>query len=250
MSMTLFYIIGATLTVSSFSLVGIGLVYYLLKRWPDSILSLVSLSAGSMMAATFLHILPEVIEEFGAELPLTLTLTSFILFFILEKVLHWQHCHEPNCEVHSFGYLNLIGDSVHNFVDGLIIAAAFSASWELGIAATLAIALHEIPQEIGDFGVLIHSGFSRRFAVLANFGVALTSVAGGIVGYYFVSAIEHAEQFLLPLAAGSFLYIAASDLMPEIRKERQPSKVAFAFGWFMLGIGLLAAVTNFGGGAH
>jgi len=188
----------------------------------------VSLSAGAMMGAAFLHFLPETPNYL-------LTLISFCLFFLIEKLLHWRHCHKTRCHIHTFGYMNLIGDGLHNFLDGLIIAAAFSVNQALGWSTVLALALHEIPQEIADFGVLLYAGWSKQKALFANFSVALTAVLGGLLGYYF-SLSTTLSEWLIPVAAGGFIYIAASDLLPEIRKEKSLTKTLLNFGTFVLGI--------------
>jgi zinc and cadmium transporter len=132
--------------------------------------------------------------------------------------------------------MNLIGDSIHNFIDGLIIAASFIASTSLGITTTIAIAAHEIPQEIGDFGVLIYGGFKKKKAIILNFAVALTIVFGGIVGYFISEVINHATIYLLPFAAGGFIYIAATDLIPEIKKELDFKKYMATLIVFICGI--------------
>jgi len=159
-----------------------------------------------------------------------------VLFYLIEKIFHWRHCHQDHCDVHTFGYVNLIGDSIHNFIDGLIIAATFLVDVRLGITTSLAIALHEIPQEIGDFGVLLYAGFERMKALVLNFLVALTVVAGGIVGYFLSFRLEGLLVYLLPLAAGGFLYISTSDLIPEIRKETNLKKSLLSFTFFIIGI--------------
>ena len=164
----------------------------------------------------------------------------------LEKLLHWRHCHKKNCDVHTFGYMNLFGDAVHNFIDGLVIAATFLTDIRLGIITSFAIALHEIPQEIGDFGVLLYSGFSRKKALFANFLVALTAVFGGIIGYFLSFQIENMTSYLLPFTAGGFIYIAASDLMPEIRKETSLRKSMLSFGVFLVGIAIMFLVKFIG----
>jgi len=163
-------------------------------------------------------------------------IVGFFLFFLIEKLLFWRHCHKAHCEVHSFAYMNLVGDSIHNFIDGLIIATTFVASIPLGIITTFAIASHELPQEIGDFGVLIHGGFNRRRALMLNFAVALTAIAGGITGYFVVVYIKSMFIFLLPFAAGGFLYIAATDLIPELKKEENVKKSIGIFLVFILGV--------------
>lgn len=207
---------------------------------------LVALSAGALTGGAFLHLLPEAANEISGDGLYLIALGAFVFFFFMEKMLFWRHCHKENCEIHTFGYMNLFGDALHNFIDGLVIAAAFLTDAGLGIVTTLAIALHEIPQEIGDFGVLIHAGFDKTKALMINYAVALMVVAGGIAGYFLSFAVEGVIPYLLPFAAGGFIYIAASDLMPEIRKERVLKKSAGAFLVFLLGIALMFAVKLIG----
>lgn len=167
-----------------------------------------------------MHLLPEAVEEADPNLIFIIFVISFASFFLIEKLLFWRHCHKEECPIHSFGYMNLVGDGIHNFIDGLVIAGAFMINFHLGIATTLAIAAHEIPQEIGDFGVLIHAGFEYKTALIVNYLVALTVVLGGVVGYFFLSFSSNILPYILPVAAGGFVYIAASDLIPEIRREQ------------------------------
>ena len=196
------------------------------------------------MGGAFLHLIPEAIEQaedthFDV---MIIILIGFILFFIIEKVLHWRHCHKGKCDVHTFHYMNLVGDSIHNFIDGLILAASFVTSIELGITTTIAIAAHEIPQEIGDFGVLIYGGFKKKKAIILNFIVALTVVFGGIVGYFISQSVKQATTFLLPFAAGGFIYIAATDLVPEIKKELDVKKYMATLIVFILGIMIMWSI--------
>ena len=219
------------------------LFFYFKKETLNKItIFLVSLSAGALTGGAFLHLLPEAARQIPADDIYLIALGAFVFFFFMEKLLLWRHCHQENCAVHSFGYMNLIGDSVHNFIDGLIIAAAFLVNPGLGIAATLAIVLHEVLQEIGDFGVLVHAGFSKTKALIINYIVALTVVAGDAAGYFLSFAVENVIPHLLPFAAGGFIYIAASDLMPEIRKEKVLKKSMGAFLVFLLGIAIMFAV--------
>jgi len=190
---------------------------------------LVSLSIGVLLGVAFLDLIPESVEKSGGEKAFIYILIGFFLFFFIEKILHWRHCHEEHCPVHAFAYMNLIGDAVHNFTDGLIIGASFVVDFRLGIATTFAVALHEIPQEIGDLGVLIYAGFKRSKALFFNFITALTAVAGGVLGFYISSFTDNFTQFLLPFAAGGFIYIAASDLIPESKKERNIKKSVLNF---------------------
>lgn len=200
---------------------------------------LVALSAGALMGGAFLHLMPEAAEQIKPNALFGIFLISFVVFFLIEKLFHWRHCHRADCPIHSFGYMNLIGDSIHNFIDGLIIASTFMIDFNLGVAATLAVAIHEIPQEIGDYGVLIHAGFSNKKALILNYLVAFTVVLGGLVGYFFFSHLNNVLPYLLPFAAGGFVYIAASDLMPEIRKEANLKKSIGTFLVFILGILLM-----------
>lgn len=233
---TLTYIVIASFLISSGSLLGVLFLAARKELLEKALLFLVSLSAGTLMGGAFLRLMPEALEQLPSTVLFSLVLASFILFFLIEKILHWRHCHKEICDVHTFGQMNLIGDSIHNFIDGLIIAATFLIDIRLGMAATLAIAFHEIPQEIGDFGVLIYAGFKKSKALILNFSVALMTVLGGVVGYFLSFSLENLATYLLPLAAGGFLYIATSDLIPEIRKEQNFKKSLLSFVCFLVGI--------------
>ncbi|MFH1582659.1 MAG: ZIP family metal transporter [bacterium] len=232
----LFYIIAATLLISLGALIGVFSLAARKESIEKIILFLVSLSAGTLMGGAFLHLLPEALEGMPAEEVFGIVLFSFILFFLVEKIFHWRHCHEGDCGIHSFGPINLIGDSIHNFIDGLIIAATFLVDINLGIATTIAIAFHEIPQEIGDFGVLLHAGYKKVKALALNYFVALTVVVGGITGYFISFSLDDLIVKLLPFAAGGFLYISTSDLIPEIRKETGLKRSLISFFFFLIGI--------------
>ena len=245
----LVFIILATIIVSLISFVGIFTLTIKDKVLNKILLVLIGLSAGALMGGAFLHLLPETVES-GEKFNVPLidlflfVLVGFILFFIIEKVLHWRHCHKGKCDVHTFQYMNLIGDSIHNFIDGLIMAASFVVSIPLGITTTIAISVHEIPQEIGDFGVLVYGGFSKKKALVLNFLVALTAVLGGIIGYFISSRVENTVLYILPFAAGGFIYIAATDLVPEIRKEIDMKKYMATLVVFILGI-LIMLITKY-----
>lgn len=236
-------ILLATFLISLGSLIGVLTLSLDQKRLQRGLYYFVALSCGAMMGAAFLHLLPEAIELLPGKTALTITLFSFIGFFIIEKGLHWRHCHQADCDQHSFGFMNLIGDGIHNFLDGLIIAATFTSGSGLGWATVLAIALHEIPQEISDYGVLLYSGWSRKQALIANFLVALTAVAGGLIGYYLTTEAGF-SSILTSIAAGGFIYIAASDLLPEIRKETSLKKSGYLFAAFLFGILLMMIFKN------
>ena len=242
------YILLATFIVSLISFVGVVTLALKDKILNKILLILIGLSAGALMGGAFLHLLPEAVEKSTGLDVYLFVLIGFILFFLIEKVLHWRHCHKGECDVHTFHYMNLVGDSIHNFIDGLIMAASFVVSIPLGITTTIAIATHEIPQEIGDFGVLLYGGFSKKRAIMLNFVIALTAVLGGIVGYFVSKSIENIVVFILPFAAGGFIYIAATDLVPEIRKELDMKKYMATLFVFICGI-LIMWVTKviFGG---
>jgi len=244
---SLLYIILSTFIISSASLVGVFTLSIKEKTLSKFLLSLISLSAGALIGGAFLHLLPEASEMLNIETIYFIVLLSFTSFFLVEKLLHWRHCHKNKCDVHhTIGYMNLIGDAVHNFIDGLVIAGTFLTDIRLGIITSIAIALHEIPQEIGDFGVLVYSGFTRKKALFANFFVAATSILGGIVGYFLSMQINNITSYLLPFTAGGFIYVAASDLMPEIRKETSLKKSMYSFGFFLVGILIMFLVKYLG----
>jgi zinc and cadmium transporter len=247
-------IVGSTVLVSAISFIGVLSLPLDKKSMQGWLILLVALSAGVLIGDAFLHLIPEAFEAneglataLGGptETTLGLVIVGFLIFLFIEKVVHWRHCHEPDCEVHTFGYMNLVGDSVHNLMDGLAIAASFVSGPQLGVATTLAIIFHEIPQEVGDFGVLLHSGFTKGRAMGMNFLTALTAVLGGIAGFWISSAYGSFIGLLLPITAGGFIYISASDLVPELHKESDLGKAIPAFAVFMLGIIFMWALRAF-----
>lgn len=239
---TLLWILTSTFLISLISFIGVAVLALTKKLLNQIVLSLVALSAGALLGGAFLHLIPESLEALSIGTSSLFILLGFSLFFIVEKVLHWRHCHKGECKVHTFAYMNLLGDAVHNFIDGLIIAASFIINIHVGLAASLAIILHEIPQEIGDFGVLIYGGVEKFRALFLNFLCAVTAVAGGITGF-FISQSGISTVWLLPFAAGGFLYIAATDLVPELLKEIHPKRIISTYIMFFLGILLMYLVT-------
>jgi len=224
------------------------LTFFLSKKNIHKILLfLVAFATGTLLGGALFHFLPEAIEELNLTLTIILTLIGILIFYILEKILHWHHCHKDGtCDRHPFTYLTLYGDGIHNFLDGLIIAGAFLLSTNLGLVTTLLIILHEFPQEIGDFGILIYGGFSKQRALFYNFLSQITSIIGGIVGFYFLSVMDYAI-YILPLAAGGFLYIAIMDLIPEIAKEKNPAKLIANIIAIVLGLLILITAKLFVG---
>jgi len=200
---------------------------------------LLAFAAGALMGNAFLHLLPEAVEKVQSAHAFLFILFGFGLFFVIENILHWHHTHQDQPKHKSLGTLSLLGDGMHNFLDGLIIAAVFFIDVKLGFATALAVALHEIPQEVAEFGVLVHSGMSRVRALLFNFISASAVILGGVVSFLLAGVITEWVGSLLLLAVGIFLYIAASDFVPEIRKEQKVSKsigllFTFAAGIFLM----------------
>jgi zinc and cadmium transporter len=213
---------------------------------------MVSFAIGALLGAALLAVLPHALEAPGIRGAHTVTavlLLGLLGFFLLEKAVLWRHCHTHECEVHgssvgagsaipvaagigargsthahasASGYLILIGDAVHNFVDGVLIAAAFLTDLHLGVVTALAVAAHEIPQEVGDFAILLHSGFSRARALFYNVLSSLTTVVGGVLAYFSLSLTQEALPYMLAVAASSFIYIAVADLIPGLHKRLEP----------------------------
>ena len=243
--MALLWILSAVILVSAISLIGVFTIGIKSKFFDRILILLVGFAAGGLMGGAFLHLLPEAIETYGVESVFFYALTGFAVFFLLERYLYWRHCHDGVCDVHIFTYLNLFGDAAHNFIDGLIIAAAFMTEIKLGVVTTLAVVFHEIPQEIGDFGILVYGGFSKKKALLFNFMCALMSVLGALLGYFLYNAIDNVSLFLIPFTAGGFIYIAASDLIPELHKQKDAKRANLAFITFILGLAFMALAKTF-----
>jgi len=228
--------------VSALSLV--GLLTFLLRRelQKELLLYFVSFSVGGLFGGAFFHLIPEAAEASGFTPQLSaLILLGILSSFIVEQVLKWRHCHVLTSEEHphSFAYMNLFGDAVHNMIDGLIIGGSYLASTSMGVATTLAVCFHELPQEIGDFGVLLYAGFKRRRALLYNFLTALTAFIGVVIALVLNVYVEDLAMILVPFAAGNFIYIAGSDLIPELHAEGKLSQVVLQLVAMILGIFIL-----------
>ncbi|MFH1510355.1 MAG: ZIP family metal transporter, partial [Candidatus Woesearchaeota archaeon] len=206
---------------------------------------LVAFSAGALLSGAFLHLMEESLDKIAASTAFAFLLAGFVIFFLVERFLHWHHCHDGKCDVHPFSYLILFGDAVHNFIDGVVIAASFLVSVPFGFVTAALIIAHELPQELGNFGVLVYGGFSKGKAIVYSFIAQLTSVVGGVVGYFLASSVEGILPYILPAAAGGFVYIAASDLIPELHKEPRLKKSMVSFGLFVLGILFVWAIKFF-----
>lgn len=239
----------SVLCVSLVSLAGITLFSLQERLIRQSLLLLVGFSAGALLGDVFLHILPEILEEPSSAFPpFLLVLAGILLSFVIEKVVHWRHCHcsalpRDSMHVHPVGIMNLIGDGMHNFIDGALIAGSYLIDVQIGVATTVAVILHEIPQEIGDFAVLLFSGFSVRRAMFFNLLSAFVAFIGAIAIFAAATTVPALASLLLPIAAGNFLYIAGADLMPELHKETRLSRAVLQLLVILCGIGVMQLLT-------
>jgi zinc and cadmium transporter len=242
MSETYLYIFGSVLIVSAISLIGIIALGMQEKYLRAILLHLVSFSAGALLGDVFLQLIPEMSATGFGVAEGAYFLGGIIIFFMLERFILWHRGgHDDHEEsVHSSVYLTTVGDSLHNFIDGMVIAASFLASVPLGIATTLAVIFHEIPQEIGQFAILLHGGWSKTKAIWYNFLSALTAIAGAGLVVLFARNLQAAPSFLLAFAGASFVYIALSDIVPQLHKEESTKKSFIQILWLLAGIGLMA----------
>jgi zinc and cadmium transporter len=220
MANAILYALVSVIIVSAVSLVGIFTFLFNQKNLSKIVLYLVSFSVGALFGDVFIHLLPQAFKDANQGLIGIYIMSGIVFSFIVEKFIRWRHCHIETSKqhIHPFAYVNLIGDAMHNFIDGLVIAGAYFVSVPAGIATTIAIVLHEIPHEVGNFGVLIHGGFSRGKALFLNFVTALAALLGAIIGLV-LSGFSTTFTFLIPFAAGNLIYIAGTDLIPELHKD-------------------------------
>jgi zinc and cadmium transporter len=244
---TLAWIVVAGLGMSALALVGAVTVFLSAPTLTRLLLPMVGLAAGSLLGGAFFHMLPESVDALGNELGIYLALVAgFLVFFVLEQFLHWHHCHRAEHHQHlqrrPLGYLILLADGLHNLIGGLAVGGAFVVDIRVGVVTWLVAAAHEVPQELGDFGVLVHSGWQRRSALMWNLASALTFLFGALIAYGLADHIEVA--YLLPFAAGNFIYIAAADLLPEITSETRTRDKLETSGAFVLGLAILLTATQ------
>ncbi len=246
MSQIWLYTLISVFIVSAISLVGIVIVIVSQKYLKNFLLFMISFAAGALLGDVFLHLLPELVAEghFTAMSSIYI-LFGILFFFILEKILHWRHCHlsATKSHTHPLAFMNLVGDTVHNFIDGILIAASYMLSIPVGIATTIAVIMHEIPQEMGDFGVLLHSGMKVKKALLFNFLSALTSVIGAVIILWFGVNNQEFLKIIIPITIGGFLYIANSDLIPELHKDVKVKNSIIQLISFIVGIGIMFLLT-------
>lgn len=241
---TLVLIVVLGLAMGAIALVGSVTLMIPSGRLEQLLLPLVALAAGSLLGGAFLHMLPAAIDELGNTRAVWLWfLTGFVGFFILEQCLHWHHCHRPVSQHRPVGHLILVADGLHNLIGGLAVGSAIVVDHRVGFIAWVAAVAHEIPQELGDFGILINSGWDKKRALAFNVASASTFLVGGLIAYALAGSVEVA--FLLPFAAGNFTYIAATDLLPELTTDPALASKAASGVAFAIGIGVLLAAASF-----
>ena len=239
------YTIASVIGISLISLIGIAFLGISDEKLKKILIYMVSFSAGALFADVFIHLMPE-IEKTGDRLltPLII-IAGLVVSFVMEKFIHWHHCHQPHNHdhAHPFAIMSLFGDALHNFIDGMIIAASYLISIPAGMATTVAVVFHEIPQEVGDFGVLLQGGFSKKKAILLNLLTAGTALIGAIIVLAFGTSTNNLATWLVPFAIGNFIYIAGSDLIPQLHKEEFNTKNSvWQLIWFCLGVAIIAAM--------
>ncbi len=236
-----FYALISVIFVSLISLIGAVSLMLHIERLSGLLFALVSLAAGAMFGDAFIHILPEAYRADGGLSTALLVLLGIFLFFTLEKFLHWQHAHDVGTSAtpRPVGVLNLVSDGLHNLIDGVLIGASYLVGLPVGVATTLAVALHELPQEIGDFGVLLHAGYPARKALWLNFLSASAAILGTLIALLLGGRSAAFSQAMLPITAGSFIYIAGSDLVPEMHKEHATRRSLVQLLGMGAGMGLM-----------
>lgn len=244
--MTLLAIVGLTILGGLFGVFAALLIVGRLIQNQERLMHLVSFAAGAMLSAAFFDLLPEAFEQMAGAVPGRVLLYAFaglLIFYVVEQLLLVSHCHAGVCDVHKARRsMVILGDTVHNFLDGVAIAAALLVSWPLGLITAIAVFLHEIPQEVGDFGVLLQMGLTRRQALRWNMVSALSSIGGGVLVYLVASAAEAMVVPLVALAGGGFIYIATVDLLPEVHKELRRGHILGHMLTFGLGLAVLWAL--------
>lgn len=240
---TFWWILLSGLSMSVIALVGSITLLLRESMLRKLLLPLVAFAAGSLVGGALFHMMPAALIVMPPATTFSLVALGFLLFFGLEQFLHWHHCHRASAACRQpLTYLILIGDGLHNLLGGMSVAGVFLMDIRLGIAAWLAAAAHEVPQELGDFGVLVHGGWDKRSALLLNLLSGLTFLVGGLLAY--LVSLQYSVSWLVPLAAGNFLYIGASDLVPEVNKAHAFHATLLHFVAFTAGLGFLYAIAE------
>ncbi len=252
MELTTIYALGSSILVSLIAVLG-SIPFMLKKKISNRFLTiLLSISVGTLLGSVFLQLLPEAAShKYTLKLPIYL-MSGFLLFFVLEKFVHsrYEECKDKECHdnKHNLGLINIAGDGIHNFIDGLVIGSTYMISIPLGMAATVSIALHELPQEIADFGILLYAGFSRKKALFFNLLSAVTAMVGTVIGLLLSSKLTNFNSFILPFTAGVFLYIGASNLVPELHRRCSFAESIVDVAAIIVGFTIIALITIYGPG--
>ena len=238
----------ATLVVSVFSLTGILALSLKEETLHKILFFLIAFSAGTILGAALFDLLPEAVEHIEESIVFVYIASGFVAFYFLERFIYWYHGHGHHSDIESqeiepvtkgFAYLNILGDAIHNFIDGMIIAAGFTAAFPVGIATTIAVIFHELPQEMGDYGILIYAGFEKSKALLLNFAAAFSVVLGGIFASFFLETVEALSGILISYSAGAFIYLSASELIPELQEEKDFNRSLIQFVVFLIGLAVI-----------
>lgn len=235
------YALISVTIVSLLSLLGLVVFPFSEEKIKDFLIWAVAFAAGTLLGDAFLHLIPEAYDS-GTKIGASLSILGGIaIFFILEKFIHWHHCHDIECEdrPHAFSYVIIIGDAVHNFIDGMIIAGSYLVNIPLGIATTLAVVFHEIPHEVGDFAAMLYGGFDKKKALKYNFIAGLVAILGAVSVLLLSGMISGMETFLVPFAAGGFIYIAIADIIPELHKTYKPVQSTLQFVFMGAGVWIM-----------
>lgn len=238
------YMLVSVTVVSLLSLIGISLLALSHQAFHRIVFVLVALAVGALFGDSFLHLIPEAFADPAWRTVSSLcVLLGILLFFALENFLQWRHQHSDETHaIEPYGYLNILADIAHNLIDGLIIGASYRVGVKMGLATTLAVVLHELPHEFSNFGILVRSGFSRWRALFLNFLTALAALAGGLLAWWAGDHLVDSIRFLIPLTAGGFIYIAGSDLVPQLHRDVKSFRAFFQLLAILAGAALMALV--------
>lgn len=238
----------SVITVSLLSLLGLIAFPFGEEKIKKFLIWAVAFAGGTLLGDAFLHLIPESYKD-GAGVGISFSILGGMLaFFVLEKFIHWHHCHDVGCEEHNhtFSYVIMVGDAAHNFIDGMIIAASYMVSIPIGIATTLAVVFHEIPHEVGDFASMLYGGFSKQKALWYNFLAGITAVFGALAVLIVGSSFSNLAYYLIPFAAGGFIYVASADIIPELHKSTKPHHSLLQLLFIIAGIGIMYALLVIG----
>jgi zinc and cadmium transporter len=240
MNIWIYTLISVTI-VSLLSLLGLAAFPFGEEKIKKFLIWAVAFAGGTLLGDAFLHLIPEAYKGGGGIGISFSILAGMLAFFVLEKFIHWHHCHEISCEEHNlaFSYVIMIGDGAHNFIDGMIIAASYMVSIPIGIATTMAVVFHEIPHEIGDFASMLYGGFSKIKALWYNFLAGIVAIFGAILVLLIGSNFADLTYYLIPFAAGGFIYVASADIIPELHKSTKVSQSLLQLFFIMMGIGVM-----------